>query len=108
MIIDIAKFEKQREQWWQNDPYWRNNPDNQVGYFPNRPDITILPADNPRKLRLGWKIYETVGIVIINDCAISRIDIGEKPTTENRPRELGSIYIFPEFFLTHHPKHSII
>lgn len=32
-----------------------------VGTFPIRQDITVLPADNPRGLRLGWRIYEGNG-----------------------------------------------
>jgi len=48
------------------------NPEN-VGAFPIRQDITVLPADDPKKLRLGWVIYEEVGIAIINDYAISKI-----------------------------------
>ena len=50
------------------------NPEN-VGAFPIRQDITVLPADDPKKLRLGWVIYEEVGIAIINDYAISRITV---------------------------------
>lgn len=46
-----------------------------VGAFPVRQDITVLPADDPRKLRLGWVIYEEVGIVIVNDYAISKIEV---------------------------------
>ncbi len=46
-----------------------------VGAFPIRQDITVLPADDPKKLRLGWVIYEEIGIVIINDYAISRINM---------------------------------
>lgn len=46
-----------------------------VGAFPVRQDITVLPADDPKKLRLGWVIYEEVGIVIINDYAISLIEV---------------------------------
>ena len=46
-----------------------------VGAFPIRQDITVLPADDPKKLRLGWVIYEEVGIVIINDYAISKIEV---------------------------------
>lgn len=37
------------------------------------PEITVLPADDPKKLRLGWIIHEEVGIVIINDYAISHL-----------------------------------
>lgn len=46
-----------------------------VGAFPIRQDITVLPADDPKKLRLGWVIYEEVGIVVINDYAISKIEV---------------------------------
>jgi hypothetical protein len=46
-----------------------------VGAFPIRQDITVLPADDPKKLRLGWVIYEEIGIVVINDYAVSRINI---------------------------------
>lgn len=48
-----------------------------VGAFPIRQDITVLPADDPKKLRLGWVIYEEVGIVVINDYAISKIEVSE-------------------------------
>jgi len=44
-----------------------------VGAFPIRQDITVLPADDPKKLRLGWVIYEEVGIVIINDYALAEV-----------------------------------
>lgn len=46
-----------------------------VGAFPIRQDITVLPADDPKKLRLGWVIYEEVGIVVVNDYAISKIEV---------------------------------
>ncbi len=44
-----------------------------VGAMPVRQDITVLPADNPKELRLGWVIYEEIGIVIINDYATGKI-----------------------------------
>lgn len=50
------------------------SPEN-VGAFPIRQDITVLPADDPKKLRLGWVIYEEVGVVIVNDYAISKIEV---------------------------------
>lgn len=46
-----------------------------VGAFPIRQDITVLPADDPKKLRLGWVIYEEIGIVIINDYAVAKIEV---------------------------------
>lgn len=47
----------------------------QVGAWPLRNDITVLPADDPRKLKLGWVIYEEVGIVVVNDYNISKISV---------------------------------
>jgi hypothetical protein len=46
-----------------------------VGAFPVRQDITVLPADDPKKLRLGWVVYEEVGIVVVNDYAIARVEV---------------------------------
>jgi hypothetical protein len=46
-----------------------------VGAMPVRQDITVLPADDPKLLRLGWVIFEEVGITILNDYATGRIDL---------------------------------
>lgn len=53
-----------------------------VGAFPIRQDITVLPADDPKKLRLGWVIYEEVGIVVINDYAVSVIEMEETDVSD--------------------------
>jgi len=37
-----------------------------VGVFPVRQDIEVLPADEPRQLKLGWVISEIVGVAIVN------------------------------------------
>ncbi len=37
-----------------------------VGVFPVRQDIEVLPADEPRQLKLGWVVNEIVGIGIVN------------------------------------------
>jgi hypothetical protein len=44
-----------------------------VGALPVRQDITVLPADDPKRLRLGWVIYEEIGFAVINDYSLSRI-----------------------------------
>lgn len=44
-----------------------------LGAIPVRQDITVLPADDPKRLRLGWVIYEEVGFAVINDYASSRV-----------------------------------
>jgi len=46
-----------------------------VGAFPIRQDITVLPADEPRVLRLGWVIYEEIGIVVINPYAVAKVTV---------------------------------
>ena len=50
-------------------------PADYVGAFPIRQDITVLPADDPKKLRLGWIVYEEVGICVINDYAVAKITV---------------------------------
>jgi len=37
-----------------------------VGVMPIRQDIEVLPADEPRQLKLGWVISEIVGLCIVN------------------------------------------
>lgn len=56
-----------------------------VGAFPIRQDITVLPADDPARLRIGWRIYEDVGIAFINDYAISNITFGDDPIVDEEP-----------------------
>ena len=46
-----------------------------VGAIPVRQDITVLPADDPKNLRLGWVVYEDLGMAIINDYATAKIQI---------------------------------
>ncbi len=45
-----------------------------VGVLPLRQDISVLPADEPKRLSLGWVCYESIGIVIANarGCAVGR------------------------------------
>lgn len=46
-----------------------------VGAFPIRQDITVLPADDPKHIRLGWVIYEEIGIIVVNDYACAKITV---------------------------------
>ncbi len=55
-----------------------------VGPIPIRSDITVLPAYKP--LQLGWVIYEEVGICIVNDYAVARVDVTANRTYWNRFR----------------------
>jgi ABC-type dipeptide/oligopeptide/nickel transport system ATPase component len=57
---------------WPSGPRLPYSPD--PGGFPIRQDITVLPADQ-RDKKMGWVIYEEVGIVVINDYAVSRIEV---------------------------------
>jgi hypothetical protein len=34
--------------------------------FPVRQDIEVLPADEPRQLKLGWVVSEIVGMCVVN------------------------------------------
>jgi len=45
--------------------------------FPDTPKFR-----DPHKLRLGWKVYEQVGICLVNDYAVSMLEIN----TEKKPR----------------------
>lgn len=44
-----------------------------MGAMPMRKYITILPADNPEKLRLGWVVFEEIGEAHINHEAINEM-----------------------------------
>ena len=42
-----------------------------VGVMPVRQDIEIMPADEPRQLKLGWVVSEIIGIGIVNPRGVS-------------------------------------
>lgn len=46
-----------------------------VGVMPIRQDIQVIPADKPEELRLGWVIYEELGLAVVNALAIAKIQI---------------------------------
>lgn len=37
-----------------------------VGVLPVKQDIEVLPADEPKQLKLGWVVSEEIGIGIVN------------------------------------------
>jgi len=37
-----------------------------VGVMPIRQDIEVLPADEPKQLKLGWVVNEIIGVAIVN------------------------------------------
>ena len=43
-----------------------------VGVMPIRQDIEVLPADEPKQLKLGWVVSEIIGIGIVNPRGVSR------------------------------------
>lgn len=45
-----------------------------VGIMPVRQDIEVMPADEPKRLSLGWVVSEIVGVGIVNPrgVAVSR------------------------------------
>jgi hypothetical protein len=48
-----------------------------VGVLPVRQDIEVLPADEPKQLKLGWVVSEIIGIGIVNPRGVAR---GNKST----------------------------
>ena len=48
-----------------------------VGIMPIRQDIEVLPADEPRQLKLGWVVSEEIGIGIVNPRGVA---VGRKST----------------------------
>lgn len=51
------------------------SPAEYVGVMPVRQEVTVIPADQPDKLRLGFVIYEEIGIAIVNPKGISKISV---------------------------------
>lgn len=37
--------------------------------------VFIIPADKPEELRLGWVIYEEIGLAVVNSMAIAKITV---------------------------------
>ncbi len=42
-----------------------------VGVMPVRQDIEVLPADEPKLLKLGWVVSEIIGLAIVNPRGVS-------------------------------------
>lgn len=42
-----------------------------VGVMPVRQDIEVLPADEPKQLKLGWVVSEEIGVGIVNPRGVS-------------------------------------
>jgi hypothetical protein len=49
-----------------------------VGVMPIRQDIEVLPADEPKQLKLGWVVSEIIGLAIVNPRGVAA---GRKSTT---------------------------
>lgn len=43
-----------------------------VGVMPIRQDIEVIPADEPKELKLGWVVSEIVGIAIVNPRGVAK------------------------------------
>lgn len=48
-----------------------------VGVMPVRQDIEVMPADEPKQLKLGWVVSEIIGIGIVNSRGVAK---GNKST----------------------------
>ena len=49
-----------------------------VGIMPVRQDIEVMPADEPKRLSLGWVVSEIIGIGIVNSRGVA---VGRKSVT---------------------------
>lgn len=47
-----------------------------VGVMPVRQDIEVLPADEPKQLKLGWVVSEIIGIGIVNPRGVATGEVG--------------------------------
>jgi hypothetical protein len=43
-----------------------------VGVMPIRQDIEVMPADEPRQLKLGWVVSENIGLAVVNTRGVAR------------------------------------
>ena len=43
-----------------------------VGVMPIRQDIEVIPADQPRQLKLGWVVSEIIGLAIVNPRGVAK------------------------------------
>ena len=43
-----------------------------VGVMPVRQDVEVLPADEPRQLKLGWVVNEIIGIAVVNGRGVAK------------------------------------
>lgn len=46
-----------------------------VGVMPIRQDIQVIPADDTRRLRVGWVVYEEIGMSVVNAMSVAKIKI---------------------------------
>ena len=46
-----------------------------VGVMPIRQDIQVIPADKPEELRVGWVVYEEIGMSVVNGMSVAKITI---------------------------------
>lgn len=46
-----------------------------VGVMPIRQDINVIPADDPKNLRIGWIVFEEIGCAVVNSMSCAKIQI---------------------------------
>lgn len=42
-----------------------------VGIMPVRQDIEVIPADEPKRLSLGWVVSEIIGLAVVNSRGVA-------------------------------------
>jgi len=58
-----------------------------VGVMPIRQDIQVIPADKPEDLRLGWVIYEEIGLAVVNGMAVAKVKLEADPEADPEDSE---------------------
>ena len=46
-----------------------------VGVMPIRQDIEVLPADEPKQLKLGWVVNEIIGVAVVNPRGVAKLTV---------------------------------
>lgn len=49
-----------------------DSPRNSVEQFPVREDVTEFLPDDPKRIRVGWVVYEEIGVAVINEYVFHR------------------------------------
>jgi hypothetical protein len=58
-------------------------------------DIIVLSADNPAERRLGWSIFENIGMALVNPMSVARIRIPQTASQRITNDTIQDVRTFP-------------